>query len=85
MKLWLLRPIKDLSEDDDPWDPWFDKSFGFVVRAKDQTRARTLASAAGGDEVRSNKYPWLYSKYSTCEELRIEGPEGIILRDYRAA
>lgn len=40
MKLWLLRPI-------DPhgglWDPWFDKIFGFVVRAETETEARTLA------------------------------------------
>ena len=30
MRLWLLRPV----EGDSLWDPWYDKAFGFVVRAE---------------------------------------------------
>ena len=34
MRLWLLRPQEGLIEGDNPWDPWYDKAFGFVVRAE---------------------------------------------------
>lgn len=38
MKLWLLRPVVGLDENDNPWWPWYDKAFGFVVRAETEAR-----------------------------------------------
>jgi len=51
MPLWLLRPREDLPVEDNPWEPWYDKAFGFVVRAKTEAIARQLANADGGAEV----------------------------------
>lgn len=36
MKIWLLRPIDGCDE----WNPWYDKAFGFVVRAAREQEAR---------------------------------------------
>ena len=51
-KLWILRPVKEIKdrEKDNPWNPWFDRAFGFVVRAKTETEARELAHSQAGDE-----------------------------------
>ena len=46
MKLWILRPI----EGSPYWEPWYDKAFGFVVRAKDEKEARMIAYRDQGDE-----------------------------------
>jgi hypothetical protein len=51
MKLWLLKPRKDLSLND-PWRPIYDMAFGFVVRAKTEGGARLMASKYGGDELK---------------------------------
>lgn len=93
MKLFLLRPKEDLPADDNPWDPWYDKAFGFVVRAENETKARALANSEGGDETgkrniiiyRTGGDPWLDPKYSSCKELSQEGDEEIIMRDYAKA
>lgn len=37
MRLWELRPI---DKDSGPWEPWYDKAFGFVVRADTEAQAR---------------------------------------------
>jgi len=93
MKLWLLRPIEGL-EDNNPWEPWYDKSLGFVVREETEDQARQFAHANAGDENRgmflgwqisNTKTPWLDAKYSTCEELTAEGDPGVIMQDFRAA
>jgi len=52
MKLWLLRPVDGLKKNDNPWKPWYDKAFGFVVRADTEEEARALAHADAGDENR---------------------------------
>ena len=83
MKLWLLRPI----EGDALWSPWYDKAFGFVVRAKCEADARLLAHRAGGDEVRKkdkDKSAWS-AEHSTCVELTAKGEVGIIIKDFAAA
>lgn len=75
MKLWLLRPIENLPINDDPWSPWYDKSFGFVARATTENEARKIAHDNADDENRGEfmgmstsktHEPWLDSKYSTC-------------------
>lgn len=91
-KLWLLRPV-ECSPEDDPWEPWFDKAFGFVVRAETEEKARKLANESGGDEIgeirhsayRTGGNPWLDEKYSTCTILYTYGEEGVVIRDFMAA
>ena len=95
MKLWLLRPVEGLPEDEEnnPWEPWFDKTFGFVVRAENEQEARKLANAAGGRETgkianivyRTGGDPWLDPKFSTCTELVPEGEAEVIIRDHQQA
>lgn len=94
MKLWLLRPVDKLSNADDPWTPWHDKCFGFVVRAKTEEMARAYAHEQAGDENRGRflnrvtsetTEPWINSKYSTCEELVASGDGGVVLQDFNAA
>lgn len=82
MNLWLLRPNNNLKYDDDPWEPWYDKVFGFVVRAESENDARIFASRDCGDE---REDVWLDHKYSTCEELTSAGNVGVIIRAYAGA
>ena len=82
MKLWLLRPVESVLKIDrerlNPWHPWYDKSFGFVVRAPTEDMARFIASEKCGAEGRE---PWLNAEYSTCVELLPEGAEGMVMED----
>jgi hypothetical protein len=93
-KLWILRPSEGRKPDDDPWNPWYDKAFGFVVSAPDEATARTLANSEAGDEnygtfmgreVSRTKTPWLDPHYSTCVELVPPEAPGIIMRDFASA
>ncbi len=94
MKLWMLRPADGLANDDNPWEPWFDKAFGFVVRAETEAEARAMAHGDAGDENRgeflgrataSTKQPWLDAKYSACVELTAEGPAEVVMQDFARA
>lgn len=79
MKLWLLAPIESNST---AWKPWYDKSFGFVVVAETEERARIVASDKHGDE---GIVPWLDTTQSSCTELIAGDKEKVILRDFAAA
>lgn len=94
MKLWLLKAREDLPVGDNPWEPWYDKSFGAVVRAETEAQARQFAHENAGDENRGafliNKVadttqPWLNSKYSQCEELLQDGTAEMVLQDFKMA
>jgi hypothetical protein len=89
MKLWLLRPIPPGLTDDDPWDPWYDKAFGFVVRAETEEQARAFAHDNAGDENReakaNTKEPWKNAKYSSCVELTADGDAEVVIKDFMAA
>lgn len=94
MKLWLLKPRSDIADGVSPWSPWYDKAFGFVVRAKTEHDARMIADQNGGDETCDGEYdwnkenkchPWIDARFSTCEELDSNGPSGVIIRDFAAA
>lgn len=94
MKLWILRPVDGLPKNDNPWNPWFDKSFGFVVRAETEAEARDMAHAEAGDENRDiflgskTSYtigPWKNAKYSTCTELLPDGAAGVVMMDFASA
>lgn len=87
MNLYLLKPI---DPDTGPWDPWYDKAFGFVVRAASPAEAREIADANAGDENRERGNPnpispWLDPKLSTCRVLHPDGEAGPILRDLYSA
>lgn len=94
MKLWLLRPVDNLPDGNNPWEPWYDKAFGFVVRAKNEQEAREFATADAGDESRGEfldgktadtKQPWIDPKYSSCVELTAKGESGVVIKDFAAA
>ena len=90
------RPDLPNGRGDNPWEePAKQKVLKFVVRAESEEEARRLASHAAGTEddrwilagnsrslVRERRpvSVWLDSDYSVCEELRIEGRTGIVLR-----
>ena len=84
-KLWLLRAREDLPREIDPWNPWYDKAFGFVVRASTEQAARQLAHEESEDETSQGIEPWRDSMYSTCEKLTHKGEHKIILRDFASA
>lgn len=84
-RLWLLCPISRLPNNDDPWKPWYDKAFGFVVRAETEEAARQLAHVNAGDENHCGLAPWQNARYSTCVELPSDGPTETVLRSFRSA
>lgn len=86
MKLWLLQP-RNLPKDEakNPWEPWYDKTLGFVVRAETEQDARQIADENGMEENRGGKHPWLDAALSTCEELTADGEPGMILEDHAGA
>jgi hypothetical protein len=78
MKLWILRPVK---EESPPWEPWFDRAFGFVLCAIDEPTARSMAASDSGDE---GPEAWTDPALSTCNEL-VAGEAGFIMRDFASA
>jgi hypothetical protein len=80
-----------------PWRPWFEKVFGVVVRASNETEARSLAQEEAGSEglgvyrdlgcaqEERAAAVWLDARYTTCEELIAEAPPAVILVDRREA
>ena len=76
MRLWILKPVDDSSA---PWLPYFDRMFGFVIRARTEDAARGVAASNCGAE---GPDAWLSSKLSTCVEVLAEGSEGVILDNY---
>ena len=94
MKLWLLRSVDALAENDNPWEPWYDKAFGFVVRAETEEQARAMAHDDAGDEncamflggkTAETHAPWRDAKYSTCVELTAEGAAEVVMQDFSRA
>jgi hypothetical protein len=84
MKVWILEPI--LKQSGDPWKPWYDKCFGFVVIASSEHEARSLADKDAGDENQGQiRSPWLNHRYSTCKELTADGEARIVLRRFDSA
>jgi len=94
MKLWLLKAREGLPNGDNPWEPWYNKSFGFVVRSETEEQARQIAHENAGDENRGEflqtkiadtKQPWLDPKYSECTELLQDGAAEMVLQDFQAS
>lgn len=83
LRLWLLQPTRtDKGNSHRFWTPWYDKAFGFVVRAANEADARILAATEHGDE---GEYAWLDATASTCVELTANGMEEVVLRDFSRA
>lgn len=85
MKLWLLRPCKEYEDGTGPWIDKWDVTFGFVIRAETEKRAREPADSDAGDENRRGRTPWLNDWDSTCIELTPTNKEGIVIRDFNAS
>lgn len=49
--IWVLRPRDDRDCEWDPWSPWYDKNFGFIVTAETEEEAREIAQNNAGDET----------------------------------
>lgn len=81
MKIFLIRPI---DEECDEWKPWYNKSFGFVIRAETEDRARKIAFDTA-DGLFIKHLPWTDKKKVECIEIKSEGKEEIILQDFRRA
>jgi len=92
MKVFHLFP-KEKIEGENPWSPWYDKAFGFIIRAENEEEARKIANKNGGDEVgkishkvyRTGGDPWLDANFSECIELSTDGEKGVIMRDFASA
>lgn len=84
-KLWLLRPQENLPFDANPWDPWYDKDFGFVICAETEAEARAIAQANGGAERFGESLPWKLSEFSSCVELTATREKGVIMNDFARA
>jgi len=91
MKVYELRPVENLPINDNPWEPWYNKNFGFIIRADNEKEAREIAHKNAGDENRgeflrekiaNTNMPWLDEKYSTCFEISNEGEKGLIMQDF---
>lgn len=89
MKLWILKPKNPKNFPpgiDDPWEPWYDKCFKVVVRAKNSKSARKIAHDAGYDENHVDHIqPWLDSMFSSCEELKNDGVAEVIIQHIKFA
>jgi hypothetical protein len=86
MNLWILRPAENLPDDDNPWKPWYDKAFAFVVRAENEDEARRLADCNGGSEREGHAgKAWFSNRYSECLELPTGGEPGVVIRDFASA
>jgi len=90
MKLWILRPI--ITEEQERkkkhnWEPWYDKVFGFIIRANSSQEARELAQKKPGSECGAyyRKKVWLDPAITTCKELKQTGKTELIMYDFRAA
>jgi len=75
MKLYLIIPI---IRNAGPWKCWYDKVFGFVVRAKSAKEARSLCAQQAADE---GAEVWLDKKLTSCKVLYSNGPSLIILKE----
>lgn len=82
MKIWLLKPRIKLPQEN-PWNPWYDKTFGVVVRAETEESARLIAGL--GSKYEDMGDAWTNPNWSTCVELTPNGPEEVILSDVRKA
>jgi hypothetical protein len=76
MKLYLLNERNDNEHKTTIGD--YETFVGFVVRAKDERAARTLAVIGSGDD------DWMNPEIVSCIEIKKTGDQEIILDSYNA-
>ena len=85
MKLFELKPRRDLPIEISPFLPSYDCCVGFIIRAETEEQARKIADDNSARENYKDYYKrnpvWLSSEYTTCTELSIKGKAGIIMAD----
>jgi hypothetical protein len=72
MKLWIIRR-REYAD----WDEYE----AFVISAETEERARLLAKE---EALEAEKKIWLDPEYTTCHELTVDEPEGVVLADFHA-
>lgn len=86
LKLWILRPLDAIVDTHDeainPWYPWYDKAFGFVVSAENETQARQIAADNNADEGGD---AWLNAGQSICVVLQAGDKPEMIMCDMHSA
>jgi hypothetical protein len=72
------------NEENDPWEPPYDKIFNLVIRAKTEDDARKIADENAADENEDGDHPWLDPKYSKCKPLGPRGRSEVIVKGFSA-
>ena len=81
MKLYLLKPRDDAPEDMESGG--YEMFYGFVIRAKNETSARNIASKQAAVCL-MRRDEWSDPGYTSCIEILKSGDEGIILDSFRS-
>ena len=81
MRLWKLQPV------DADFTQWGFRARGFVVRAVSEEAARRVVVEHADDELigtgGQGAEVWLDPAFTTCTPIPVDGPPGIIMRDFR--
>ena len=81
MRIYILKAREKLVPN--PWSPWFDKAFGFIVQAENELSARMIAASDAGDE---GDDVWLKPRFTSCEILLVDDNQTkIIMKDFASA
>jgi hypothetical protein len=86
MTIWNLKPLQTLGPEH-PWEPWWDTTHAFVIRAGSEDEARAMTERRAGEEVRNNggKNPWLDPTLTSCVELTLDGEPTVVSYSFNAA
>ena len=71
MIVWVLKKhpnTENLSDKENPWEPWYDTCTLQIVIALSRNKARKLASNQPGDE---GAEVWLNPDLTTCKRLNV--------------
>ena len=73
--------MENLPVENNPWEPWFGKCFGFLICTEKEYQARKIADENRGDEGSA----WLDPNLTSCAEVTPDQvDEGVILMDFRS-
>ena len=77
------------NKEENPWVPWYDKTFGFVIKATSEKKARKIAQERSGDETGiwgfNDNEVWTDPDLVSCIPLeQYNGDPVVIYRDKRA-
>jgi hypothetical protein len=75
--------VEGLPDDDNPWEPWYDKCFGMVVVASSEEEAREIAYRIRNPSDEKGRV-WKNAHYTTCKPLDMTTP-GVIMLDVASA